>query len=109
MSKAKSSSSLLDVANVSTSLSHGFGILISETTPSSLVGRVLEIIEAVGMPEKQENSIKNLVKDVIYKSFDQDNTVVIKPALNDLIHKVFYSKRSDPQSSSHAVDLIDVK
>lgn len=46
--------------------SHGYGLVMGSYIPDSLVGRIMEIVEAIGLPEKQETSVKNLIKDVIY-------------------------------------------
>ena len=67
--------------------SHGPGLVIPSWTPDSLVGRTLEIIEAIGLPEKQENSVKNLVRDLIYAkiSDSEGNAVFIDADLHDKI------------------------
>ncbi|MFA6982126.1 MAG: hypothetical protein WC243_03840 [Patescibacteria group bacterium] len=65
--------------------SHGNGLVIGSWVPDSLVGRILEIIEAVGLPEKQETSIKNLIKDVIYQKTTQMEAVYIEADLHDAI------------------------
>ena len=53
-------------SKVSESVGYSDAIVIFHHTPETLVGRVLGIIEAIGLPEKQESSVKNLIKDSIY-------------------------------------------
>jgi hypothetical protein len=63
---------------------YGVGIVISHSVQDKIVGKIMEIIEAAGLPPKQEVSIKNLIKEVIYKSIG-DDFVPIDGALHDLI------------------------
>lgn len=89
--------------------SYGFGIVLQEDAPSSLVGRILEIIEALGLQDKQETSVKNLIKDVIYKSFNPENHVVLRPNLHDTIRAAKQRHLTNPDSTSEAVGLEDLK
>lgn len=50
----------------------GPAYIISARKPDQLVGRVLTIIEALGLPEKQENSLKDILKQEIYKTLELD-------------------------------------
>ena len=44
----------------------GDGYLINSEKPDYLVGRVLTLIEALGLPDKQEKSIKDVLRSEIY-------------------------------------------
>lgn len=83
--------------------SHGTALVIGSWIPDSLVGRVLEIIEAIGLPEKQETSIKNLVKDVIYaKTTEEKEAAFICSDLHNAIRKAY---EKNPMN----VDLASIK
>lgn len=47
-------------------IGYGSAYVISSSRPDRLVGRVLTIIEALGLPDKQENSLKDILRQEIY-------------------------------------------
>lgn len=51
--------------------SFGQGYLLEERAPRILVGRLLTIIEAIGLPEGQEKSLKSLVEQEIWEGFNR--------------------------------------
>lgn len=53
------------------------GLLVYEGTDTVIVGRLMEIIEAIGLPQKQEESVKSLIKKVIYEEFSYPNSLWI--------------------------------
>lgn len=70
-------------------LSRGYGLVIPENSPNYLVGRVLTIIEAIGLKETQEKSVKDLIREEIYKiGFLNEGALFIYPALHDEINRV---------------------
>ncbi|HRF69794.1 MAG TPA: hypothetical protein PKV66_00020 [Candidatus Pelethenecus sp.] len=51
------------------------GLLILETGRDRIVGSIMEIIEASGLQERQETSIKNLIKKIIYEELEYPGAV----------------------------------
>ena len=66
--------------------------------PDTLVGRTMEILEALGLPEKQEISVKKLIKDVIYElvSDSERNVVYIHSSLHDAIRQKNFPSFPNP-------------
>lgn len=56
-------------------ISWGSAYIIPSARPDHLVGRVLTIIEAMGLPTKQEESLKDLIKQEIYRVLELDTYV----------------------------------
>ncbi len=71
---------------------YGDGYLVFESTPECIVGKTLEIIEAIGLPTKQEVSVKNILKKNIYDIFGEQ-TIVVESNLNDLIRNTCHEKK----------------
>lgn len=57
------------------------GYLISNYYIDGIIGRQMEIIEALNLPEKQEVSVKNLLKKAVYE-VHQSETINIDSELN---------------------------
>lgn len=72
-----------------TNVDYGYGLVIPETKVSYLVGRVLTIIEALGLKDTQEKSLKDLLQNEIYKiNSYEEGARHITPNLNSEIHRV---------------------
>jgi hypothetical protein len=93
--------------NVGATPSRGPAYVISTHTPDSVVGCVLEIVEALGLPEKQEISAKNLIKDVIYKKLLEG--IYISDELHNLISAAKYKLLETNPFIGGAVKLEDLR
>lgn len=51
--------------------SFGQGYVLEERAPNILVGRLLTLIEAIGLPESQEKSLKSLIQQEIWEGFSR--------------------------------------
>lgn len=51
-------------------LSYGNGYAISSETPGHLEGKLLTILETAGLPEKQEQALKGLIRRAIWEVID---------------------------------------
>lgn len=89
-------------------IGYGSAYIISSSRPDYLVGRVLTLIEAMGLPEKQETSIKDLIKQEIYNTLGLETW--IPGSLNTIIKEMneWYEKQNvarsigaTPTSSRH--------
>ena len=52
---------------------YGSGLVISSEVPDYLVGRVLTVVEALGLKESQEKSVKDILKNEIYGLLSQSH------------------------------------
>lgn len=49
-------------------------LLISKHIPTSLTGRLLQLIETMGLPETQEKATKDTIKNIVYDTFGHDSS-----------------------------------
>lgn len=89
-------------------VSYGFSYVIPENAPQYLVGRILTIVEALGLKETQEKSLKDLIREEIYKiQRNDEGTLWLTPELNNEIHRVYQEieaeKRSENVGSNYPV------
>lgn len=70
--------------------SYGHGFVIGDQAPNYIIGRLLTLIEALGLKEKQEESLKSLVRQEVWAQFAENNfgCVYINPSMHDEIRKV---------------------
>ncbi len=52
-------------------------LLVPSGLPDYLVGRLMTLLESLGLPERQEKSIKDLVKNEIYSKVSENNPNVL--------------------------------
>ena len=89
-------------------ISYGCAYVTNEHTFSLIVGRVLTIIETIGLPTKQENAIKGLMKQAIY---NRESNCYINEILHTAIKKAEEEKEKKAQSENSipsAVNLSDL-
>lgn len=48
----------------------GNALLVQEGTGSVLVGKLLTIIDSLGLPERQERAVKDVIRNEVYDSYD---------------------------------------
>ena len=52
------------------------GYVVSEHAPNRINGRLFEIIEALGLPDKQAESIKSIIRKNIWEEFSGDEGAI---------------------------------
>jgi hypothetical protein len=60
---------------------YGCGILLNDSVPDYLVGKLLTLIESFGLKESQEKAAKDLIKQTVYNEF-RDNQKWIPRLVN---------------------------
>jgi len=88
--------------------SYGNGFVMFDESPERLVGMILEIIETLGLSEKQENSIKHLIRREIYYEF-RERGVYILPDLHTKIRKKLYEQDNKNSVPGTGISLEDIK
>lgn len=78
-------------------MSWGYAYVISQNTPDRLSGRIYEIIEAMGLPQKQEEATKNLIQKVIWDEIN--GGILINSERHNQIHKDYDEMRSHSQNN----------
>lgn len=95
----------LDKRNVS----YGSAYIIKSDHPDYLVGRLLTIIEAIGLPEKQEKSLKDLIRFEIYNSLNLGTWV--PSGLHNIIvdYYTWYQKESPRLYENDSKECASIK
>ena len=83
----------LTPANTMAEISYGYGYLIHQYVPDTLNGRLFEIIEAVGLPSKQEESLKNLIRKNVWDAITEDAISVSPETHTPLRVKQYQNKQ----------------
>ena len=88
---------------------YGDAYIIKSDHPDYLVGRLLTVIEAIGLPEKQEKSLKDLIRFEIYNSLDLATWV--PRGLHNITVDFYnwYQVESPIRQSSGSVRYADIK
>ena len=83
--------------NDTSNISWGFAYVIPDEIPNSIIGNIMEVIEAAGLPSKQEESIKNLIKSKVW-NIVESNSVYISRDRHNQIRSDFYEEQRKSQS-----------
>lgn len=71
-----------------TILQNGPVYMVNHGTSERLVGRMMETVETLGLPSKQETAIKNILKQDFYREMQQEySSVFLDPELAHILYK----------------------
>jgi hypothetical protein len=84
--------------------SWGSAYVISENTPDRLSGRIYEIIEAMGLTQKQEEATKNLIQKVIWN--EVGDGIRISSERHSEIQKLYLEMRNHSELNNCSVSEI---
>jgi hypothetical protein len=75
------------------------GLLIPEGVRESLIGKMCQIIEMLGLRDTQEKATKDSVRNAIYDMLGHDgSTEYIESNLYEVINSVIWQARNDARS-----------
>lgn len=82
-------------------IGYGDAYVMGSNKPDTLVGKTLTIIEGLGLPNKQEEAVKNMIKSTIYDTL-LDRTTFIPGPLHDLLvdYNTWYDDNGYPRSGN---------
>ena len=85
-------------------ISWGPAFVITDGTPDSIVGRVFEIIEACGLPQKQEDSVKQLIRKTVWETIHTSSVAITRERHTE-IRGLFYEEleKVTPRGSKNPV------
>lgn len=58
-------------------VSYGYGYAFGEDTPNRIIGNVLTTVEVAGLPEKQEQALKDMLRQRIWECFE--HAIYLRP------------------------------
>ncbi len=101
MSKTKELPKDTDIGNVGVGVpcgpgpdfSCGYAYVMQDSSPDFIVGKILTIIDAMGLKENQEKATKDLVKQIVRDEFWKG--IYITPKRNNEIHKELENRREE--------------
>lgn len=70
------------------------GIYISLHIPEQLIGEIMEIIESIGLNEKQEGAVKSIIKKKIRQSLNYDS-IHLDRLLGSAIFLAYNKKKAE--------------
>jgi hypothetical protein len=85
---------------------YGPAYVVHSEAPDFLVGRLLTIIEAVGLPQGQEKAIKDIIRSEVYGTINAPTTVWINGDLTNIIKDFteWYESADMPRSGNSDTD-----
>lgn len=84
-----------------TNFSYGWGYVTTQNTPNHIIGRVLTLVELLGLREEQEKSLKELVRQEVWNAFY--DSVSIPPSLNDSIRETYENFKKEVKGNHPGV------
>jgi len=79
---------------VGSSVGYSYGYVIFDSTPSHLEGKVLTILETAGLPQKQEEALKGLLRNAIWETI-HESSVYITPERHQVIRDAYWAKKKE--------------
>ncbi len=74
--------------SVRETFSYGFAFVMPQHSVETIIGRVLTLVDTLGLNEKQDNAIKGLIKQAVRSAFEDG--IFIDPVRNDKIHEDYH-------------------
>lgn len=68
-------------------MSWGYGYAVSQSMPDYLIGKIMPIIEIMGLPEKQEIATKEQIKQIVRKEFS--DAIYLSEKTNTELHRKY--------------------
>lgn len=92
------------VKSTNSNIGFGYGYVISENAPDRLFGNIFNVIEALGLPSKQEEALKPLIRGEIWKVFEE--AVFISSQRHTEIRKVYWEKKKEANNQGVPMSAI---
>lgn len=84
--------------------SWGFGFAVTHETPDRINGHLYEIIEALGLPEKQEASLKNIIQNKVWELFRE--AVYLSPETHSKLRIARFKEEEDSVRENRPTNAI---
>ena len=84
--------------------SWGHAYIVADNIQDRLFGRVFTIIEALGLSDKQEESLKGLVRGAIWNVLE--DSIFISPETHNKIREEYYKKMDQARVAGHPMSAI---
>jgi hypothetical protein len=87
-------------------VSYDWGYVLNNKTPDKITGSIFEIIESLGLPEKQETAIKKVLRNRFWEIFS-DDAVQIGSELHTKVRTSHYEKINSNANCSSIGHLVE--
>jgi len=84
-----------------------YGYVILDHTPDRITGSIFEIVEAIGLPEKQEDALKKIIRSKFWEIM-KDHAIRISPTLHTRIRNKSWENQRMSSNSDIALPSGDV-
>lgn len=79
-------------------VSWGCAYVITEGAPNHIVGRVLTLVEAIGLPNKQEEALKGLITQAVWQFLE--DAIYISADRHSEIRGAYFEAKEKAQTSN---------
>lgn len=87
-----------NVGSATQSMGWGYGYVTSSETPDRLFGRIFNVVEALGLSNKQEESLRQLIRSEIWNVFE--DAIFISSERHSEIRELYFKKRREHDNST---------
>lgn len=85
-------------------LSWGHAYVVADNIQDRVFGRVFTIIEALGLSDKQEESLKGLVRGAVWNVFE--DSIFISPETHSKLREEYYKKMDQARVAGNPMSAI---
>ena len=84
----------------------GNGYVTDDRTPNIIIGKLLTLIEVMGLTEKQEKSLGDLMRQSVWDEFNHDTSILISAKRHTTIRKEFNDKKLEAKQKGELLGEI---
>lgn len=83
----------INVESLTEPVGYGYAYVIHAEYPNQIIGRILTLIEVMGLPTQQESATKDLIRQIVWDELSHG--VYITPERHTAIRQEYEKKRAE--------------
>jgi hypothetical protein len=91
------------------SVGYAEGYVIFHDVPETLVGSILEIIEAIGLKDSQERAVKDIIRQKVYSIFYDRDPIYIKNDLHTMLREKYWAHKKKATADGVPVSYLTLE
>jgi len=92
-------------ANAPLGTGWGFGYLIDDGVPNTIIGKVLTLIEVMGLSPQQEKSLKDLVQQAVWETVNGFG-ISVSPETHSKLRDDFYREQDNARAANRPPNAV---
>jgi hypothetical protein len=85
-------------------VSWGEAFVMERSSQDRIIGKILTLVEVMGLQEKQEQSLKDLIRQSVWKVFEDG--IYISSERHSEIRNIYYEKRRETNTANTPMSAI---